>query len=119
MVLLLLDGNSAIGAQVYRKFGNFIYLRQLLISQAVANLKRYKKNPKIFFMHAQRVLSYHLITVQWLIMGIRRWINTRGVYRMSKNSCPKGLVHFYTVNHYIKMDKSSRTHTTNCMKISP
>ena len=60
-MVLILDGNSEIGAHVRSNLCYLICLGHWIRSRVVINRDFfYEKNP-ILFMHAQFILSYHLI----------------------------------------------------------
>ena len=53
----ILDGKSEIGAHVLREIGDLIWLRHLLRSRAVENLKTNFRKVLFSFKRAQHVLS--------------------------------------------------------------
>ena len=64
-MVLTLDGNSEIGAQVCSGIGNFICLWQMFQSRGIENFNLFskKEEKKFSFTCAKQVLSYHLIQV--------------------------------------------------------
>ena len=60
-LVLNLDGNLEIGAHVRFNLGYLICLRRLIGSRAVTNRIFGRRKDLFSFMHAQPVLSYHLI----------------------------------------------------------
>ena len=59
-MVLISEGNSEISAEVLSERGNLIFIRRLPGSTEITNLTFiFKKD--LFFVTAQRVLSYHLI----------------------------------------------------------
>ena len=57
-MVLILDGNSAVGTHLWNNIGNLIFSKHLFKSTRVANLKKKKIS---FFHTAQWFLSYDLI----------------------------------------------------------
>ena len=63
IMVLKLDGNSEIGANVWSYLGYLICLRHLIRWRAVTNLFFFLRKYPFSFMRVQRVLIYHLIYV--------------------------------------------------------
>ena len=66
-MVLILDGNSEIGAPVRRNPFYKNFLRHFIRSRAVTNRLIFLRKDLFSFMRAQHVLSYHLMQVPWSI----------------------------------------------------
>ena len=61
LMVLIIDGNSEIGTHVRNNLCYLNCLRHLLRWRAVTNRIFFLRKDLFSFMHAQHVLSYHLI----------------------------------------------------------
>ena len=58
-MVLILDGNSEIGMQVWSYLGYLTCLRRFIRSRAVTNLIFFSREDLLSFIHAHHVLTYH------------------------------------------------------------
>ena len=95
-MVLILDGNSEIGAHVGSNICYLICLRHLIRSRVVSNSIYFLEKDLISLMLAQDVLSYHVIQVPWY----RRAFSAKRMKNRRVNNQPFNQVLFkYNIYH--------------------